>query len=237
VKGALAGKRIFKAVSLDFGGTLAYELKQGYVVYREILGELGYDVELGKFEEAFKGAMDWWRQEKGRTGILWNEDTDAVWFERMLGSLALPDSHGIAAKMVELWPLRIRYKAFDDAEPVLIELKRMGLRLIIVSNVPSRRILSILMNQTGLQPFFDLLVASGTVGFEKPDQRIFELASQMANVPIERIVHIGNKYEEDYLGARSAGMSSVLIDRVRAHSDMQCRKIWKLSELPSLLDK
>lgn len=236
VKGDLVGQRIFKVVSLDFGGTLAYEVKGDYIVYQDILGELGYNVELGKLEEVFRGAMDWWRQEKARTGILWNEETDAIWFERVLGSLALPDSRRIAAKIAELWPLRIQYKAFDDAEPVLANLKRMGLRLIVVSNVPSRRILSILVGQTGLQPFFDLLVASGTVGFEKPDQRIFKLASQMVNIPIDKIVHVGNKHEEDYLGARSAGMSSILIDRTGIYGDVQCKKISTLFELPGLLD-
>jgi len=227
---------MFEAVSLDFGGTLAYEVKGDYVVYQEILGELGYNVELGKLEETFRGAMDWWRQEKARTDMLWDEETDAVWFESMLCSLTVPDSRRIAAKMVELWPLRIQYKAFDDAEPALLELKRMGLRLIMVSNVPSLRILSILVSQTGLMPFFDLLVASGTVGFEKPDQRIFKLASQMSNIPVERIVHVGNKHEEDYLGASSAGMSSILIDRTVAYGDLQCRKISTLFELPGLLD-
>jgi putative hydrolase of the HAD superfamily len=235
VKGDLVGK-IIEAVSLDFGGTLAYEVKENHVMYRDILDELGYDIELGKVEEALKYAIDWWRQEKTRIGILWNEETDAIWFERMLGYLAVPYPHGIAAKMAELWPLRIKYKAFDDAEPTLSKLKGMGLRLIVVSNVPSLRILSLLMGQTGLLPFFDLLVASGSVGFEKPDQRIFKSASQMANVPVERIVHVGNRHEEDYLGARSAGMSSVLIDRTETYGDVQCRKISKLSELPDLLD-
>ena len=97
---------MFEAVSLDFGGTLAYEVKGDYVVYQEILGELGYNVELGILEKAFRGAMDWWRKEKARTDMLWNEETDAVWFERILCSLTVADSRRIAAKMVELCPLR-----------------------------------------------------------------------------------------------------------------------------------
>jgi putative hydrolase of the HAD superfamily len=225
VKEDLVEKGFFAAVSLDFGGTLAHEVKESYVVYHEILRELGYDIELDALEEGSKSAMNWWRQKQSRTGILWNEETDAIWFERMLSSVPLTDSHGIAAKMAELWPQKIQYKAFDDAELTLAKLKRMGLRLIIVSNVPSQRILSILVGQTGLLPFFDLLVASGTVGFEKPDQRIFEFASQMSNIPIERMVHIGNKYEEDYIGARAAGMHSVLIDRTGIYGDVRCRKI------------
>jgi hypothetical protein len=40
----------------------------------------------------------------------------------------------------------------------------------------------------------------------------------------------------NYLGAKSAGMSSVLIDRTGAYGDMRCRKISKLSELLGLLD-
>jgi len=33
----LEGKGIIEAVSLDFGGTLAYEVKEGFIVYRDIL--------------------------------------------------------------------------------------------------------------------------------------------------------------------------------------------------------
>lgn len=236
MKVKLGRHRKFEVVSLDFGGTLAYDVKGDYVVYQEILGELGHVVQLDKLEEAFKGAMDWWRQEKARTGILWNEETDVIWFERMLSSLALPNFRNVAAKMTELWPLRIRYRAYDEVGLTLAELKRMGLRLIIISNVPSLRILSILVGQTGLRSFFDLLVASGTVGYEKPDQRIFELASHMANVPIEWIVHVGNNHEEDYLGARAVGMGSVLIDRTGVYGDIECRKISTLFELLGYLE-
>ena len=56
--------RVFEVVSLDFGGTLAYEVSDDRLVYREILSELGYWVGVEDIGKALRDARSWWRAEK-----------------------------------------------------------------------------------------------------------------------------------------------------------------------------
>jgi putative hydrolase of the HAD superfamily len=80
-------------------------------------------------------------------------------------------------------------------------------------------------------------VASGSVGYEKPSPEIFKLASKMSNTPLERMMHIGDSYENDYLGAESVGIMGVLLDRKGLYKNRRCRKISKLTDLLNLIDE
>jgi len=56
-------------------------------------------------------------------------------------------------------------------------------------------------------------VASAAVGVEKPDRRIFDLALARAGVPAHRVVHVGDDYEADVLGAQGAGIDAIHLVR------------------------
>jgi len=226
---------MFEAVSLDFGGTIAYEAKEDYVVYCEVLGELGYAVDLNAVREALARARGWWRQEKARSGRIWNMDAYVDFVEYVLRVLDLPSPDELAQDVLSVLPHRVEFKAYDDAEPAIRELKRRGYRLIVISNVSSLENLSIYLARTGLRKYFDLLMASGSVGFEKPDPRIFRLASERIGVPPEEMAHVGDDYEADYLGAETAGLKGVLLDRKGAYRGKAIRRILSLTELPRLL--
>jgi FMN phosphatase YigB (HAD superfamily) len=71
--------------------------------------------------------------------------------------------------------------------------------------------------------------------YEKPDPQIFKEASKRTEVPCQEMVHVGNLYEIDYLGAESAGLTSVLIDRKGKYKDKRCRKISNLTQMLNLL--
>jgi len=45
-----------ETVSFDFGGTLAYEEKEDYIVYHEILAGLGFSVDLNQLKEAHENS-------------------------------------------------------------------------------------------------------------------------------------------------------------------------------------
>jgi len=121
--------------------------------------------------------------------------------------------------------------------PLSKNLKKRGFRFIIISNVSSLRNLSIYLSRIGLESYFDLLVASGSVGYEKPNPEIFKLASKMSNTPLEKMMHIGDSYENDYLGAESVGIMGVLLDRKGLYKNRRCRKISKLTDLLNLIDE
>ena len=65
----------------------------------------------------------------------------------------------------------------------------------------------------GVDRTIDFMIVSEAAGVAKPDPRIFELALERAHAPPERSVMIGDSWENDILGARSAGIRAVWFNR------------------------
>jgi len=100
-----------------------------------------------------------------------------------------------------------RYRVFDDVEPVLQQLQERGWRQIIVSNhVPE---LPVLVDGLGLNRWFDAVVTSGFVGYEKPHPRLFDAAR--AVTPDLEVWMIGDNPHADFEGARRYGVNAILV--------------------------
>lgn len=65
----------------------------------------------------------------------------------------------------------------------------------------------------GLTGVLDFLVISEQVGVSKPDPKIFSLALDRAAAEPEEAVMIGDSWESDVLGARSAGIPAIWFNR------------------------
>ena len=65
----------------------------------------------------------------------------------------------------------------------------------------------------GLSSYFDAILISGELGFEKPDPKIFNIVFKHFDLtnPAE-ILHIGDSVRKDYLGAKDYGAKSILFD-------------------------
>ncbi|WP_265111520.1 HAD family hydrolase [Halosolutus halophilus] len=66
------------------------------------------------------------------------------------------------------------------------------------------------LERHGLAEPVDEVIVSNSVDVRKPDRRIFELAK--ARLPAEDYVYVGDSYEEDVVGARSAGFTTVYVN-------------------------
>lgn len=95
-----------------------------------------------------------------------------------------------------------------------------------------------LLYQHGLMPFFRFFVFSDEVGASKPSPRVFRIAAQEAALPVEKIVHIGDRESNDVLGPLAVGMHAILFTGVvdrgsdRTRATLVCRS---LAELPNLV--
>ncbi|MGQ9642152.1 MAG: HAD family hydrolase [Candidatus Bathycorpusculaceae bacterium] len=223
-----------RTVSFDCGGTLYFEVEEDFIVFHNILRELGYQVNVNNIREALHHARCWWNAEKAKSNRVWNEGTWVGLIQRMLSHLNLPDVDKLAFRLRDGWLSKADFHAYDDAEPTLKELKNRGTQIIAISNVSSKKNSTMYLKKAGLLGYFDLIVASGDVGYEKPSPEIFKIASKLSKTPLKNMMHIGDKYEEDYLGARSAGMKAVLIDRKNMQKK-RCKKISNLTELLNML--
>jgi putative hydrolase of the HAD superfamily len=97
----------------------------------------------------------------------------------------------------------LRFEVVDGVPEVLRGLRARGLALAVVSNwdvsVHER------LDELGLTPLVQTVVASGDVGSAKPDPRIFEVALDRLGVTPERALHVGDR-AADERGAAGAGL-------------------------------
>jgi putative hydrolase of the HAD superfamily len=119
------------------------------------------------------------------------------------------------------------------AARVLEDLKRLGVKLAVVSN--SGGDLDPLLERLGLRRALDAVVDSGVIGVEKPEPRIFLVAAERLGVAPAEAVHVGDLYGIDVVGARGAGVEPVLIDPGSLWPQTDCVKIRDLTAMPELV--
>ena len=123
----------------------------------------------------------------------------------------------------------IRYRPFPDVLPTLRSLRRWGKTLAVVSNWDPA--LPALLAEVGLAEFFAFILPSAEIGVEKPDGRIFSLALQRLGLEPQEVVHIGDSYEADVVGARAVGITPILLDREDKARYQDVIRIGRLTEL------
>ena len=124
---------------------------------------------------------------------------------------------------------------YSDVIPTLQRLRDIGFKLAIVSNWESP--LDPLTERLEIADYFDAVVASHDVRVrsEKPDPHIFNYALAAVGVSPEEVVHVGDTYEADIVGARNVGIRPILLDRDGTQADRWKETIRSLTELPELL--
>jgi putative hydrolase of the HAD superfamily len=219
-------------VWLDMGYTLLYMQRE--TTYQQVLAEFDSDVSLVDIEREFHLTDKLFMREY--PGIfLKAKDVYMPKYLRILN-----DRLGLKVDVSELdlrWEEIKRdttnyWLPFEGVKEVLAELKKRSIGLGVISNwdQTARDILS----ATGLIDFFDHLIISSEVGCVKPDNRIFEIALQRAEVSAGNCIYIGDNYYDDALGSRKVGMKALIINRfgkLGVEEITDCPVIHRLSDL------
>jgi putative hydrolase of the HAD superfamily len=105
----------------------------------------------------------------------------------------------------------LRFRPYPEVPEVLAAWRERGLRLVVVSNWDVS--LHEVLERTGLAPLVDGALDSASFGAAKPDPSIFAAGLELAGVPADEALHVGDDLEADVAGARGVGIEPVLIDR------------------------
>lgn len=65
----------------------------------------------------------------------------------------------------------------------------------------------------GLGAYFHAALSARTFGVGKPDVRFFAAAAEVANTPLDTVLHIGDDAALDVAGAHAAGMQAAWVNR------------------------
>jgi HAD superfamily hydrolase (TIGR01549 family) len=147
---------------------------------------------------------------------IWHRFTEDI-FIGMGGPEALASE--CATEIEQGWGVSENFAVFEDAVPVLEELRAAELRIAVVSN--GIRDLTEFVAHHRLD--VDVIVDSRSHGRVKPHPTIFLAALDALAVAPAEAVMVGDSLEEDYEGARALGMRAILVDRENRHPDVEGR--------------
>lgn len=156
-----------------------------------------------------------------------------------LGHAAPSDAEADAWFAGYLDHYRAQWRAFEDVVPALDALCAADPELVlgVVTNgegEPQRAKLATI----GVADRFTTVVASGDVGFAKPNAAIFALACEWLGVEPAQAAHVGDRLDLDAQAASAAGLHGIWLDRLgtqRAPRDVT--RIATLRELPAVLSR
>jgi FMN phosphatase YigB (HAD superfamily) len=95
-----------------------------------------------------------------------------------------------------------------------------------------------ILRRLQLTGYFDCLLVSAVTRHAKPSPALYELALQRANSIADYTIHIGDSYIHDVLGARTVGITPILLDRHSRleENNVDCLMVHSLHELLELLE-
>lgn len=105
----------------------------------------------------------------------------------------------------------------------LARLRARGLRLAAVSNSDGSA--EAVLVAAGLRDAFVAVIDSHLVGFSKPDPRLFDAARAEVGVERGEVVHIGDLFDADIVGAHDAGLAAILIDPCGFWPEAPCPRV------------
>ena len=242
-----------RAISLDAMGTLIGLRGNPAGIYFEVLLGLGHSAdkisrllkEEGIFRRYWKaaekrlppgfieGRMDRFHHLKESPFAFWG-----LLFQVMFEDLRLGKRDLIPA-------VEAAYHKFTDASLWVLEptfqdlvnfLQGRNIKLFVTSNWDLR--LPGIMKNLGIDTCFEKVITSALVGFEKPSEKIFQYLVSAARCNPEQILHVGDRLEDDFKGAKAAGLKAVLYgsNRQEDQNFQSIPQIHALAKLTGLLN-
>ncbi len=155
-----------------------------------------------------------YRSHNERVWGLWSENKigpDALRINRFVHTL---NDYGIddielAEKMSRLFLERTPYKKniLPGAVDVLKYLKVKYTLSIITNGFKESQIIK--LRESGMHTFFEQIIISEEVGFNKPDPAIFFHAMSAEKLSCKQCLMVGDSFEADIAGAHAAGIDQV----------------------------
>jgi putative hydrolase of the HAD superfamily len=197
--------------------------------YGRIAARHGIVLDVSRYDEAREAAaLNLKRHpELLHDDTIWHRFTEEI-FIGMGGAEEIASD--CATEIEQGWEVSENFELFEDALPVLEELRAANLRIGLVSN--GIRDLNEFVVHHRLD--VDAAVGSRAHGRVKPHPTIFQAALELLGVVPEESVMVGDSLQEDVEGARALGMRAILIDRVDRHPEVE-ERLTDLYGLPAAL--
>ena len=228
-----------RAVFFDFFATLIFWTQPLRITLRKIADRYQLRLDWSAYDEARAILTEAYETSKPTDNI-----RDTI-FKQLDGCCAILRKLGVHEHIDQIaWEVlqyehalfsRNNATLYEDVLPTLDRLQQMNLKMGIISNWDTP--LHAMVEELGLAPYFEIVVASHDqrVRSAKPDAAIFEYALNAVGVSPEEAIHVGDSFEADIVGAHTAGLRAILLDRDGTQTGRWVETIQTLHALPDLL--
>jgi len=220
-----------RAVLFDVDFTIAKPGPElGPEGYRRLGERFGLELDPTRYAVAREQAVEGIRR---HPELEHDEEIWVAFTERIIRGMGgeADSAYECAVAMTQAWEHAEHFELYEDALPVLEELRGRGLRLGLVSN--TGRNLDEFVTHHHLD--VDAALGSGAFGRTKPHPTIFRAVLERLEVEPARAAMVGDSPEDDIEGARAAGIRrAFLLDREDRYPELEYR-LPDLFALPAAL--
>jgi putative hydrolase of the HAD superfamily len=222
------------AIVFDCADTLLRMDPSRAEIFRDTAATAGLDLQLADVERAYD-VVDF--AIKMRSSKLKSPAAKLDFYYSF--NAALCNVLGIQQSLSALHPCLIaefrrrkQWRPFPEIDGALSQLADR-VPLYVLANWDSA--LPTILRDAGLDGYFRDVVSSEMLGSEKPELACFEAFLARAALDPSSTVYVGNEYLADVVGARGAGLTPILVDRVGKMRSADCLRISSLAYLADSL--
>ena len=172
-----------------------------------------------------------------RVTLMNDADRGSLYFRIMFDGAGVPADAPLDRALQELWSYHTEHNLWEyippDVIPALERLAGTGVPLAIGSN--ANGIIHRVFERSGLRRYFSVICDSQVEGVEKPDRRFFEILVERAGGRPETTLHVGDLYHVDVVGARNAGLQTMLLDPHELYTGYDVQRVESLDQLVTVL--
>jgi putative hydrolase of the HAD superfamily len=220
-----------RAVLFDVDFTIARPGPElGPEGYRRLGERFGLRLDASRYAVAREKAVEGIRR---HPELEHDEEIWVAFTERIIRGMGgdSDSAYDCALAMTKAWEHAEHFELYEDALPVLEELRAQGLKLGLVSN--TGRNLDEFVAHHRLD--VDAALGSGAFGRTKPHPTIFRAVLERLGVEPGNAAMVGDSLDDDVEGARAAGIEvAFLLDRENRYPEVQDR-LPDLYALPAAL--
>ncbi|KAL5276412.1 HDHD3 family protein [Megaselia abdita] len=210
--------RHIRLVTFDITGTLLNFRRSPSEQYVDVAESFGYTIPAALLSASFireykimeKRHPNYGKTTYGMTYMDWWRVLVANTFLKCNGNIPKDELLTIANELIKQFKTETSWVLVDGTVELITKIKEAGISVGVISNFDGS-LEEILKNMK--LPEFDFVLSSYNCGATKPHPQIFQTALKLGgNVKPHQSLHIGDTFELDYLGAKNAGWSAVLVN-------------------------
>jgi HAD superfamily hydrolase (TIGR01509 family) len=237
----------YRLLCLDAGFTLLTPRHSMADALAGVLNQDGREITEDDLQAAWDASDRWFWDEYHRPdNDTWSDDARIEEYWRRYNSVILDhlkvrEPAAVLERILASQFANDAWELYEDVEPMLREVKGLGVTIGIVSDWGSH--LREVATELGLDRYVDFVLPSGAVGVAKPNPDFFRMALDRAGVAPREGLMVGDSYRADVRGAWAAGMDAVWLDRTEGSritpddepAPTDARVIRSLAEVPDIV--